>query len=98
MKRPSSPRWWQGLRQHAALIAALLVVAMGYWFTAARHVLGHDNGEYLTVGAEGGVPHPPGYPLYVLWLRVWSWLPAQSGAHAASLATVMLGLLAAVVL
>jgi hypothetical protein len=62
-----------------------------YVVTASPHVLGGDAGEFATVGALGGVPHPPGYPLYVLWLRALVWLPARSPAHATALATAVLG-------
>ncbi|HEY5951009.1 MAG TPA: DUF2723 domain-containing protein [Kofleriaceae bacterium] len=42
------------------------------------------------MSAVGGVAHPSGYPLYVLWLRAWSWLPVETPAHAAALATAIL--------
>ena len=39
---------------------------------------GADGAELLTVALTNGVPHPPGYPLYILllqgWLRLSSWL------------------------
>src|ERR1043166_8371905 len=48
--------------------------------------------------AVGGRGDPPGYPLYVLWLRAWSWLPGSTPAHTAALATVILGAAALLVL
>lgn len=82
---PTLARW--------ALPAVALSAGVAYALTAARGVLGGDTGELAAVGAHGGVAHPPGYPLYVLWLRLWSWLPAESPAHRAALATAMLGAL-----
>lgn len=39
---------------------------------------GADGAELLTVALTNGVPHPPGYPLYILllqgWLRLLSWV------------------------
>jgi hypothetical protein len=79
-------------RRLVALWAPLLICATAtYVGTAARLVGGGDNGEFATMLAEGGVAHPPGYPLYVLYLRAMSWLPASSPAHAASVATALLG-------
>ncbi len=78
-----APRW--------TLAAAALAVTAAYLATSARAVLGGDNGEFATLFAEGGVAHPSGYPLYVLWLRAWSWLPASSPAHGAAMATALLG-------
>lgn len=78
-----APRWLAG-----ALVAAS---ALAYVLTAARHVLGGDNGEFAALYARGGVAHPTGYPLYVLFLRALRWLPAASPAHGAALATALLG-------
>ncbi len=76
----------------------LTPVAGIYLATAARHVLGGDNGEFATLYAEGGVAHPSGYPLYTLYLRALSWLPGVSPAHGAALATALLGVAVAAAL
>ena len=57
-----------------------------------------DNAEFSALSVLGGVAHPTGYPLYVLWLRAWSWLPVESPAHAASIATAILTALEVLVL
>ena len=61
-----------------------------YTLTASRFVLGGDNGELVAIGTAGGVPHPSGYPLYVLLLRAFSWLPATSPAHRTALVTAVI--------
>src|ERR1044071_6690176 len=66
-------------------LCALLVYAA----LASPRIVAADNAEFATLGALGGAAHPSGYPLYVLWLRAWSWLPAQTPAHAAALATAV---------
>jgi hypothetical protein len=70
-------------------LLGVAVFALYAWL-APTYPLGGDNGEFATLGAIGGVAHPSGYPLYVLWLRAWSWLPTTP-AHAAALATALLG-------
>ena len=35
---------------------------------------GADGGELIAAAVVNGVPHPPGYPLYMLLLRAWLWL------------------------
>ncbi len=49
-----------------------------YYFTAAPGLtwahFGADGGELLAAAVTNGVPHPPGYPLYMLLLRGWLWL------------------------
>ncbi|MEE2829092.1 MAG: DUF2723 domain-containing protein [Myxococcota bacterium] len=44
--------------------------ALLYMATAARTVQGGDSGEFVTVAALGGVPHPSGYPLFTLLSRL----------------------------
>src|SRR5215831_1295003 len=69
-----------------ALTALIVYVAL-----ASSEVVDGDNAEFATLGAVGGRAHPSGYPLYVLWLRAWSWLPGQTQAHSAAFATAILG-------
>src|SRR5438067_4072667 len=76
-------------------VSVVVVVAVVYFATTARQVLGGDNGEFATLFACGGVAHPPGFPLYVLWLRAMHWigwrLLGDSPAHGAAVATSILG-------
>ncbi len=62
-----------------------------YLALASPRIVAADNAEFATLGALGGVAHPSGYPLYVLWLRAWSWLPGTTAAHTTALATAILG-------
>ncbi|MBX3209572.1 MAG: DUF2723 domain-containing protein [Labilithrix sp.] len=74
--------------------AVVAAAAIAYVATAARTVQGGDSGELAAIGSAGGVAHPPGYPLYILWLRATAWLPATSPTHRTALATAVLGTLA----
>lgn len=65
-----------------------------YALTAARSIQGGDSGELAAVGAVGGVAHPPGYPLFILWSRALGWLPAASPTHRVALATAVAAALA----
>ena len=49
-------------------------------YRTAIHFRFKDGSELTLVLALAGVAHPTGYPLYTLWLRAWSWLPAASPA------------------
>jgi Protein of unknown function (DUF2723) len=82
----------RGPRFGRALLGAIvLLAAVGYTLTAPHWILGGDNGEFSALYAAGGIAHPPGYPSMVLWLRLWHWLPVDTPAHGAALATVILG-------
>ncbi|MEO6771856.1 MAG: DUF2723 domain-containing protein [Kofleriaceae bacterium] len=62
-----------------------------YVWLAPAHIVDGDNAELATLGSLGGVPHPTGYPLYMIWLRAMQWLPGANPAHTAALATAILG-------
>ncbi len=86
-----------GARRPWSLVVCVVLTIL-YLLTAARHVLTGDNAEFVTVGFDGGVAHPSGYPLLVLWIRLFRWLPASTPAHAAAMATALTGGLALVTL
>lgn len=70
----------------------LVLVALAlYAWIAPHHIVDGDNAEFATLGALGGTAHPTGYPLYLVWLRMMSWLPGVSPAHTAALATAVIG-------
>lgn len=69
------------------VVLAAAAFALFAWLAPAT-IVGGDNAELSTLAVTGGAAHPSGYPLYVLWLRAFSWLPG-SAAHAAALATAL---------
>lgn len=77
-------------------LVALSTLALYLWI-APSTVMNGDNADFCAVGAVGGTAHPSGYPLYVLWLRAWSWFPGTP-AHAAAVATIVLSVGAVLVL
>jgi hypothetical protein len=88
----------------ASAVAFVGLIAL-YIATLAPSVLGGDSGELTTAALTGGVPHPPGYPLFALLARLFAALPlghspawrvnllsATSTATAAALACAMVSL------
>jgi hypothetical protein len=86
-------RW---LFDRGGVLALVTLIVLG-WIAPPHFIFG-DNAEFCGLSATGGVAHPSGYPLYILWLRAWSWLPVATPAHAAALATVVLTALEVLVL
>jgi hypothetical protein len=70
------------------LLAVVAFVA--YAALSSPFIVDGDNAEFSTLGAIGGRAHPSGYPLYVVWLRAWSWLP-MSAAQRSAFATAIIG-------
>src|SRR5262245_52631140 len=65
------------LSSRACVAAAVFAL---YVATAARDVGGPglDAAKFGYMGRILGVPHPPGYPLYMMVGWLWSWLPIGS--------------------
>jgi hypothetical protein len=55
-----------------AAFAALLAL---YVWSLAPSVVGGDSGELMSAALTGGVPHPPGYPLFSMLARLFAALP-----------------------
>src|SRR5262249_34468897 len=55
---------------------AVGLVAFGlYLATMYPDLPGGDAGELIAASVTGGAPHPPGYPLYALLVRVFAHVP-----------------------
>ncbi len=81
-----------------------LVALALYWLTAAPGLTwlhqGADGGELLAAAVVNGVPHPPGYPLYVILLQGWltltgALLPGSDLAWRGNLASGLIAALSA---
>jgi tetratricopeptide (TPR) repeat protein len=49
-----------------------------YLLTCARDVTGEDCGELVTAAKVLGVAHPPGYPIWCLLGKLFTWIPIGS--------------------
>jgi hypothetical protein len=70
--------------------AIALATLVFYIWLAPDYIVDGDNAEMSALAVTGGVAHPSGYPLFVLWLRLTRWLPGSSPAHTAAIATAIL--------
>lgn len=59
---------------------------------------GADGGDLIAAAATGGVPHPTGYPLYILLARAFQLLPIGSLAFRTNLLSAITTVLTAVLL
>ena len=69
-----SPSYLCG-RSWLAPTVAFLGLLMVYVVTLAPSVMGGDSGELIAAALTGGVPHPPGYPLFAMLARLFNALP-----------------------
>lgn len=59
---------------------------------------GSDGGDLITAVSTGGIPHPTGYPLYLLLARIFQLLPVGSLAFRTNLMSALATVLAAVLI
>ena len=69
-----------------ALVAWLFPFAV-YLATLAPSVTFYDSGEFITAIYALGSAHSPGYPLFLLFAKPFTWLPVGSIAFRVNLAT-----------
>ena len=77
----------QDSRRLAALVG--LAFLLLYGATAATTVGGLDSGELTAVAHNGGLPHPPGFPTYVLFAGFIQHVLPGAPAHLSALASAV---------
>jgi acyl phosphate:glycerol-3-phosphate acyltransferase len=73
----------------AAAVLAGIGALIVYSFCLAPTVSGEDSGEFITAAVHLGIPHPPGYPLWVLTSHLFTYLPFGNPAWQVSLASAV---------
>ncbi len=96
IKRPllftfKKPVFWIGT-------AIFLISFIGYAFTAPHTIVTNDNPEFVTAALTLGVPHPSGYPLYVILAWLFSSLPGLGSVYGVNLFSVLISSTSLVVL
>jgi hypothetical protein len=75
---------------------AFLIPLAGYLLTLAPSVTFFDSGEFMTAVHSLGSAHSPGYPLYILYAKLFSFIPLGSIAFRVNLATAVSSAMACV--
>ena len=95
-KRPATPldreRPLAGLRARDGLPAcfASAIAFAVYLFTLSPTIAFGDSGELITAAYTLGIPHPPGYPLWVILAKLFSFLPIGNAAYRLNLMSALL--------
>ncbi len=80
-------KWCDGIDVYAILsVCGPLFL---YLLTLAPSVTFYDSGEFLTAVASLGIPHSPGYPLFVNYAKPFTWLPFGDIAFRVNFATAL---------
>lgn len=85
-----------------APLAIILVLGICYICTIAPDLtwahLSADGGDLITATVTGGVPHPSGYPLYMILARGFQFIPIETLAFRTNLFSAVCTILTALVL
>jgi len=90
------------LQKFSAFLPPLILTGVLLWFyfstlapglTWANY--GSDGGDLVTAAATGGIPHPSGYPLYLLLARAFQFLPIGTLAFRTNLLSLVAATLTA---
>ena len=70
-------------------IMAFTVPFAIYMYTLAPSVTFFDSGEFLTASYSLGSAHSPGYPLFLMYSKLFTWLPIGNIAFRINMATAL---------
>lgn len=79
------------------LILSFVVPFTIYMATLAPSVTFFDSGEFLTATASLGSAHSPGYPLFLMYAKAFTWIPLGNIAFRINVATAVSSSLACLV-
>lgn len=72
-----------------------LFVWFGYYWTLSPDLGLEDSGELAVASLYGGIPHPPGYPVWTIYTYFWAnWLPVGNIAWRVALGEATAGAIA----
>lgn len=70
-------------------ILSIVIPFAVYMATLAPSVTFFDSGEFLTATASLGSAHSPGYPLFLMFAKMFTWLPLGNIAFRVNMATAL---------
>ena len=71
------------------MIMAFTIPFAIYMLTLAPSVTFFDSGEFLTASYSLGSAHSPGYPLFLMYAKLFTWLPLGNIAFRINMATAV---------
>lgn len=77
------------IRLDIFLILSFIIPFAVYMGTLAPSVTFFDSGEFLTATASLGSAHSPGYPLFLMYAKPFTWIPLGNIAFRVNVATAV---------
>ena len=89
--------FFKNIKLNIFLILSFVIPFAVYMVTLAPSVTFFDSGEFLTATASLGSAHSPGYPLFLMYAKPFTWLPLGNIAFRVNVATAVSSSLACLV-
>ncbi|MCK4427122.1 MAG: DUF2723 domain-containing protein [candidate division Zixibacteria bacterium] len=87
------------IRRDTIIGGAIFLVTFGvYLLTMCPTIYWEDCAAFSAVNSILGIPHSPGFPIYVLWGKVFSLIPIDNHAFSSNLMSAFWGSLSLVIL
>jgi len=80
------------------LIVSYLTIFILYFVNVSPSVPSGDSGEFITSSVIMGIPHPPGYPLYMILSKLFSMIPFGEIAWRINLLSSVFNITASIIL
>lgn len=77
------------IKMDTCLILSFMLPFAVYMVTLAPSVTFFDSGEFLTATASLGSAHSPGYPLFLMYAKPFTWMPLGNIAFRINVATAV---------
>lgn len=84
--------------QNRLIILFILFLGIIYYITLAPGLTPEDSGEIATAVYSLGIPHPPGYPLYIIMNKLFTFIPLKSIIFRTNLFSLFSAILCCIVL
>lgn len=80
-----------GTKDNCLAISVAVISFFVYLLTIAPGVTGEDSGELTAAAYLLGVPHPPGYPLWCILNKIFTYIPTGGIAYRTNLFSAVFG-------
>jgi len=80
---------FKNIKMDIFLVLSFVLPFALYMLTLAPSVTFFDSGEFLTATASLGSAHSPGYPLFLMYAKPFTWLPLGNIAFRINVATAV---------
>jgi tetratricopeptide (TPR) repeat protein len=86
-------------RRNTIIAGAIFIVTFGvYLLTMCPTIYWEDSAAFSAANSIVGIPHSPGFPIYVLLGRIFSLIPIENPAFSSNLASAFWGCISLVIL